>query len=1156
MNNSIRAKAQKLSATILGGVLCAALTVSAADITQTASQTAGQNWTITASWGGALPVGGNNYITPSPMDVRTPDSQVASTFAGDQLQINAGARMILKNGGANAGTATVKLVLNGGSITFNTANLNTISAVGGTLQVAANSTINSVAGAATRNIWLRSTLSGSANLTVGMVNSTNFLVLFGTNTAYSGNWTVNTGGIEASTNSLDALGSGSVNLTTTTTSLVFNNTNNVTFNNVISGPGTLVKANTNMVTLGGDNSSFNGTVLVNNGVLRVQSAPVISTASFITLAGGTLDASPMGGLALNAAVPQTMNCRGSVIGGLTADSGNVLNFSLTPTTNDILNVTGSLTLNGNPTLNLALAGFKPAGTYRLINYTGTIQGGGSFALVPPVGSSQIFSLDTSVAGQVNLVISGVAQNLTWVGDGSANSWDTTTLDWNGPTNFAIGDNVTFNDSGSAVPDIFVPAAVSPNNMTVSNTLQPYLFYGEGISTFGTLTKLGTNNLAFTSPGNNFLGPIDIQAGVLSVGAGGGFGVLGNPTAITNNGLLRVNLASGGIAINAPISGSGSIEVTGGGASLTINSTNTYTGLTTIDNECQLNISTSNALGTIDAGTLVLANGRLGVASFVGNMTVAEPITVNGVGITAAPGALYVNTANNNVTYSGPVTIASDARFRVVNVNTRMNFSNAVLGNNVALWCTAGNAGVDTATAIVFQNTFSIGTGTLTKDGQGIVAFNSANNTAGGVIINGGTVQANGLLNGGPVTVNATGALGGTGINAGPVSVAAAGSIAPGNSGIGTLTLNSTLSLDAAAVTTMEINRTNAQTSDVLVAATIPLNGTLTVVNLGPALQLGDTFDLFTGALSGSFTAYNLPAFAQPNYIWDTSLLASQGIISVALNPLPLLPLVITDIDFTSTNIALTWNSYPGQLYTAEYSLNLSNWSVAEANIPANGVTNSTVHALSTIQPAVGNNIALAQYQMGGADAQVQDAAGLMAAGSLTQGPGLIGATWIPNAGALGYSSGPVLQVSSASVDFATATANQAWFTFTLTVGTNLTDLDLSSLTFNGARGGGSTPRGYGIYVTTPTTTDELVSGPTDFTTVRPTWSPQNVNLTGLASLQNLIAGQEVTFKIAVYTPATGSSVEFDDITVRGNISPGPLPAYAGGDKLFLRIKQQ
>jgi autotransporter-associated beta strand protein len=1156
MKRTIRTKSLLLGATLLGSVLFATLSTQAADITQTASQTAGQNWTITASWGGALPSAGNNYITPSPMDVRTPDSQVASTFAGDQLQINAGARLILKNGGANAGTANAKLVMNGGSITFNTANLNTISAVGGTLQVAANSTINSVAGAATRNIWLRSTLSGSANLTVGMVNSTNFLVLFGTNTAFSGNWTVNSGGLEISTNAVNALGSGSVLLANVANSLVFNGTNDFTVTNVIDGFGAMVKANANTVTLGGNNPLAGATV-ISNGVLRLNHAGAVANVQVITLAGGTLDASPIGGLVLNAGNSQSLHCRGAVVGSLTAAAGNALNFNLTPTTNDILNVTGALTLSGNPTLNLTLAGFKPAGTYRLINYSGTIQGGGAFDLVPPSGSSQIFQLDTSTPGQVNLIITGLSQNLTWVGDGSGNYWDTTSPNWSGGTGiFAIGDNVTFTDTGSAVPDIYVPGAVIPNHMVVSNTAQPYLIYGEGISTFATLTKAGANVLTFTSPGNNFTGAVDIRAGTLSIGGGGGFGTLGAPLAVTNNGLLRVNLASGGITINAPISGSGAVEVTGGGASLTINGTNSYTGLTTIDNECQLNISTSNALGTLDAGTLVLANGRLGVASFVGDLTVAEPLTVNGVGITAAPGALYVNTVNNNVTYSGPVTLASDARFRVVNVNARMNFSNPVLGNNVALWCTAGNAAADTATAINFLNTFSIGSGALTKDGQGIVAFNSLNNTCGSVIINGGTVQANGLLNGGPVTVNATGALGGSGTNAGPVTVLPGGSIAPGRAGIGTLTLNSTLSLDAAAVTAMEINRTNAQNADKLVAAAIPLNGTLTVVNVGPALQLGDTFALFNGALSGNFSAANLPAFSQPNYIWDTSLLASQGIIKVTTNSLALLPLTITDIKLNSTNVVLTWNSYPGQLYTFEYSTNLLNWNVAESGIAATAGTNSSSHALSLIQPPVGNNVTLVQYQMGTAEAQVQNATTLMAAGSLTQGPGLIGATWIPNAAALGYASGPVLQVSSASVDFATATANQAWFTFTLTVGSGVTDLDLASLSFNGARGGGSTPRGYGVYVTTPTTTDELVQGTTDFVTARPTWAPQNISLAGIASLQNLTSGQEVTFKIAVYTPATGSSVEFDDLTIKGNIAPGLLPTYAGGNKLFLRVKQQ
>jgi autotransporter-associated beta strand protein len=1162
-----KTSALRCGVTLLGALLLAGASAPAADITQTVSQAAGTQWNTGLSWGtpAAVPTAGNNYISVSSFDVRTPDSQTASTFIGSQLQFPAGSRFILKNGGALAGLATANLVLNGGSITYNTANGTTIAAVGGTLQVLANSTINSVAGAATRDIWLRSTISGSGNLTVAMINPTNALVLFGTNTAYSGNWTNTSGRIEIGNGALNPLGSGAVTFTAVGTGLTLNTTNDLTLNNVLQGPGSLVKSSSNTVTLGGNNS-FTGSTVVSNGVLRLNSSSALTNAASIILAGGTVDARPIGGLVLNAANNQSLNGRGTILSNLTVSAANTLNFNLTPTTNDILNVTGSLTLSGTPTNVLTLSGYKPGGTYRLINYTGTIQGGGSFVLVPPVGSSEIFQLDTNTPGQVNLIVTGISQNLAWVGDGGANNWDmnTSSLNWtNGAslTNFSIGDNVTFNDSSAnGLVDIF--AAVSPNNMTVSNSAQAYTFYSPenlvGIATVGTLTKTGNGDLIFNNPNNTFAGPIDIRAGVLSVGAGGGNGSLGAPLAITNNGVFRLNMSSGGITLASPISGSGAVEVTGGGGVLTLNGTNSYTGPTTIGDQCQLNISTSSALGSTGVGTVVQPGGRLGVAAFVGALTIPEPVTVSGGGVTAAPGALYVNSVNNDVTYSAPITIAADARFRVVNVNARMSFANTVLGTDVGLQCTAGNAATDTNTTMTFLNTFSIGSGALTKDGQGIVAFNSANNTCGSVTINGGTVQANGILNGGSVTVNANGTLGGAGTNLGPVSVQAGGSLAPGKSGLGTLTLNNTLALDAAAVTVMEINRTNAQNADLLVAPAIPFNGALTVVNTGPALQVGDTFHLFTGSLSGAFTATNLPSFgATPNYVWDTSLLASQGTIKVATNSLAFLPLVITHIGVNPTNIVLTWNSYPTLFYTLETSTNLlTGWSIAETDIPAPAGTNSMTHALSLTQPAVSTNVTLAQYQMGTTNAQIQDATTLMAAGSLFPASGV--SLFNANATVLGYSSGPVLQVTAnvLGADLATAVANQTWFTFTLTVGTNVTDLDLTSLSFNAARGGAAGPRGYGVYVTTPTTTDEAVQGATDVATARPTWSLQTINLSGLASLQNLTSGQVVTFKIPFYAPAAASSLEFDDITVKGNISPGLLPTYAGGDKLFLRVKQQ
>ena len=120
--------------------------------------------------------------------------------------------------------------------------------------------------------------------------------------------------------------------------------------------------------------------------------------------------------------------------------------------------------------------------------------------------------------------------------------------------------------------------------------------------------------------------------------------------------------------------------------------------------------------------------------------------------------------------------------------------------------------------MTFSNAVSIGTGILTKDGQGAAAFASTTNVAASTVINEGTLLANGVFNGGPVTVNASGAVGGSGTILGAVTVGSSGTLAPGNAGIGTLTLSNTLTLASTAVTRMEINRTNTQNADLLVAA--------------------------------------------------------------------------------------------------------------------------------------------------------------------------------------------------------------------------------------------------------------------------------------------------------------------------------------------------
>ncbi|MBW8864132.1 MAG: autotransporter-associated beta strand repeat-containing protein, partial [Verrucomicrobia bacterium] len=776
-------------------------------------------------------------------------------------------------------------------------------------------------------------------------------------------------------------------------------------------------------------------------------------------------------------------------------------------------------------------------------------------------------------------------NLLWFGDGSGNTWDSgTTPNWNaGGDLFYGGDYVTFDDSGSAVPDINVAVPVQPGSMTVSNTAKAYIFDGSAISTTGALTKRGNNTLALANDGNNFNGPVSIEAGTLSIGNGGGTGSLGSGS-ITNNGQLLINKTVA-LNLNNTITGTGSVRLTSGGAIVNVGGSNSYTGVTTIENGCQFNVVNNNALGATNGGTIVQAGGRVGFTS-LGTWTVAEPLEINGYGISATPGALYANTANNVVNMLGPVTVASPSQIRIVNTGVHMTLSNTVTGSQQTLQCTAN----DTGSILTFQNTLSLGNdpvlAALTKDGVGTMVLAGNSNLCGSVAINNGTLQinttntpllgdvmvnagtlqigsgladgvlptgafnlagaggklainssntfvlntpvtgpgsislinygtlvinssntfsggittgsgtpvpggaislfnsyglgdgtvaktvrlihaslqlqggldvpaaitlqtssgnvagdithgvtqaihnlsgtntiegaitptsgagnsefavdsgslilngtvspdqtgrivilsgtGNGVLNGalndnganipglnkqgtGKWTLNNNNAYSGTtvvqngtlvlgasaaiattpsisivsnatldvsAVSGGFVlgaaqtltgighvlgSFNAAGTVSPGP--LGTLTFSANLTL--AGTTVMELNRTNVQNADLISAATLAYGGTLTVTNIGDDLQVGDTFNLFDGAISGMFAATNLPALSSTNLYWDVSLLNSQGIIKVG-GTVATAP-VITQLSVSGANFMLQVASQSGFNYVLEATAQL------------------------------------------------------------------------------------------------------------------------------------------------------------------------------------------------------------------------------------------
>ena len=80
---------------------------------------------------------------------------------------------------------------------------------------------------------------------------------------------------------------------------------------------------------------------------------------------------------------------------------------------------------------------------------------------------------------------------------------------------------------------------------------------------------------------------------------------------------------------------------------------------------------------------------------------------------------------------------------------------------------------------------------------------------------------------------------------------------------------------------MELNRSNSPANDRLfsTSGTITGGGTLTVNNLGPALQGGDVFTLFSQPVNG-FGAINLPSLPA-DAVWQNNL-AVDGSIRVVL----------------------------------------------------------------------------------------------------------------------------------------------------------------------------------------------------------------------------------------------------------------------------------
>ena len=214
--------------------------------------------------------------------------------------------------------------------------------------------------------------------------------------------------------------------------------------------------------------------------------------------------------------------------------------------------------------------------------------------------------------------------------------------------------------------------------------------------------------------------------------------------------------------------------------------------------------------------------------------------------------------------------ATAANTRIVG-NSATNSTLTITGGTITSNVSIGGAGLSEDRL----NLVKIGAGTLTLGG-----FHSYTGTT---TVNGGTVVLLGSI-ASPMLVNSSARLtasDGSEIHS-SLTVAVGGLLLVDAA---TFTVENYASLAGSAQ--FAVNRTSWPNGGRLAAGgALTFGGTLTVVNDGPALKLGDRFQLFSAAsFAGSFAQFSLPSL-EYNLQWDTSQLAVDGSIRVVTATAP------------------------------------------------------------------------------------------------------------------------------------------------------------------------------------------------------------------------------------------------------------------------------
>ncbi|MFV3369584.1 autotransporter domain-containing protein [Pseudomonas sp. NY15435] len=663
------------------------------------------------------------------------------------------------------------------------------------------------------------TLSGNSAGLANTFQLTSGKLILDSNTALGSSF------LRASANtSLDTTAARTIgNSVQVTGNLTIDGSHDLTMNGSILGSGGLTKNGSATLALNGSNN-FSGGVQLNAGTLRVDGSlgnGGVAVQSGATLAGG----GNVGGAVTIGNGGHLSLASGGVLGlgSLVLNSGSYVDAALgapVPGATGLANVAGNLTLDGQ--LNISDAGGFGAGVYRLFDYGGALTDNGlTFGTLGSGVPLSELALQTSVHGQVNLVVGGDSNVRFWDGsqltgngiiEGGTGTWNSANANWttanadlNGAWNntFAVFQGasgvVTVDGTQSVtglqfVSDGYTLAGgnsgmlqlVNGTNGTAAVRVDNGKVASLDVSLIGagTLAKLDAGTLLLNG-NNSYTGGTALNGGTLVLGNAGALGSGGltaaNGTTLDNSAALALNNAvtlngeltlagSHDLTLNGNVGGNGSLAKNGSSA-LALNGANTYSGGTLL-NGGTLVLGNAGALGsgsltaangtTLDSSTALTLNNAVTLA---GELTLAGSNDLSLAGVISGAGSL-TKQGTSNLTLSGDNTFSG--ALNILDGSLTLSGDNA-LGNaslNVSDAAAVGVSGITVLGALSGEGDLSLAAGSELQVGS-----NNADSVYGGNLNGAGSLSKTGS---GKLVLNGQSSItGGTRVNAGSLIIGGA-----------------------------------------------------------------------------------------------------------------------------------------------------------------------------------------------------------------------------------------------------------------------------------------------------------------------------------------------------------------------------------------------